>query len=205
MSTCPDGKVRVAMANMRFTGKDCLAGGGAGVYCCQPMYSLTKAIPNPLLNTLEAALKDFISAPTCPANVPTAISKRYSEEEDGYLASRHASYGDIAIRATPTTSEVSTVLTALTGLISSVRHGETNPWVEQIKTIWTSGVKATLPYFAMATLSVFLKTWIGSNLVLFQASDVANTLLCMPHTMNERIGATANFVSCSIGHCQNDN
>ncbi|KFY80222.1 hypothetical protein V499_00896 [Pseudogymnoascus sp. VKM F-103] len=134
---------------------------------------MLRAIPNPLLDTFEAALKDFISAPTCPVNVPTAISKRYSEEEDGYLASRHASYGDIAIRATPTTSEVSTVLTALTGLISSVRHGETNPWVEQIKTIWTSGVKATLPYFAMATLSVFLKTWIGSNLVLFQASDVA--------------------------------
>lgn len=146
------------MSNMRLKTKNCLTGGGAGVYCCEGLYSLTKAIPNPLLDTFEAALKDFISAPTCPANVPTAISKRYSEEEDGYLASRHASYGDIAIRATPTTSEVSTVLTALTGLVSSVRHGETNPWVEQIKTIWTSGVKATLPYFAMATLSVFLKT-----------------------------------------------
>lgn len=204
MSDCPAGKTRVAMANMVFPRKNCLTGGGAGVYCCQSLYSLTKAIPNPLLDAFGAALKDFVSAPTCPTNVPNAISKRYSEDEDGYFASRHASYGDIAIRATPTTNEISTVLTAVMGLVSYVRSGNSNPWIEHIQTIWTNGVKATFPYFAMATLSVFLKTWIGSNLVLFKASDVANTLLYMPHTMNERIGNATNFVSCSISHCQNN-
>lgn len=189
------------MANMRFTKKNRLTRGGVGAYCYEPMYSLAKAIPNPLLNTFEAALTDFISAPTCLANVPTAITKRYSEEEDGYFASHHASYGDIAIRATLTTSEISTVLTAVIGLVSSVCSRESNLWIEQIKTIWTNGVKAAFLYFAIATLSVFLKTWIGSNLVLFKGLDVTNTLLCMLYIMNERIGNTTNFVSCSISRC----
>jgi hypothetical protein len=71
----------------QYVRKNCQLGGGAAVYCCDAVFNNTRTIPNPLLDTLASDLAAFASSPTCPADIPTAISKRVA----GFESETHES------------------------------------------------------------------------------------------------------------------
>jgi len=159
--------------------KNCLLGGGAAVYCCDPVFNNTRTIPNPLLDTLASDLAAFTSSPTCPADTSMAISKRAA----GFETETHESWSvtslDIyrskeRLLSRDATSSYNNVVTAFTDIIKVLISGTSKPWVNNEESAWATGMSLVFPALAALTsLGGFLNTSTLSNLAAYTPADLA--------------------------------
>jgi hypothetical protein len=191
----------------QYTSKNCQLGGCAAVYCCDSVFSNTRTILNPLLDTLASDLAAFASSPICPADIPTAISKSAAgfeneTHESWFVTSLDIHQGEERLLSRDATSSYNNVVTAFADIIKALISGNSNPWVNSEESAWVTGMSLVFSALAVLTsLAGFLNTWTLSNLAAHTPADLAGICMCNPYTFDRRIGGSSTAALCNIDAC----